>query len=241
MKWFAVLILIMAVRSCDQPPGEVDGFVARQYSHSGKTIPYRLFIPPDYDTSQQYPVVLWLHGAGGVGTDNTLQIKGDQIPGTRIWTKPVNLGKHPAFVVVPQTSDRWPASQLSMVPGILESLKSELPIDPNRMYVLGQSIGGEAAWKLVTDNPHLFAAAIFVCSAGSRISRASAVVDLPVWAFQGSEDDPDFVAATRGMIQAIRRAGGNPRYTEYKGAGHDIWDRVFKEPDLVEWLFAQHR
>ena len=103
------------------------------------------------------------------------------------------------------------------------------------------AIGGEAAWKLVTDNPHLFAAAIFVCSAGSRISRASAVVDLPVWAFQGSEDDPDFVAATRGMIQAIRRAGGNPRYTEYKGAGHDIWDRVFKEPDLVEWLFAQHR
>jgi predicted peptidase len=42
------------------------------------------------------------------------------------------------------------------------------------------------------------------------------------------------------MIQAIQKAGGKPRYTEYKGAGHEIWSRVFAEPELVEWLFAQH-
>jgi hypothetical protein len=41
------------------------------------------------------------------------------------------------------------------------------------------------------------------------------------------------------MIAAMKRAGGNPRYTEYKGIGHDIWELVFKEPELEEWLFAQ--
>src|SRR5215831_7400566 len=138
----------------------IDGFAARIYrNRQGQSMPYRLFVPPGYNKSEAYPLVLWLHGAGGIGTDNLKQIVDDQVPGTRIWTKPENLAKHPAFVVVPQSSDRWPASQLSMVPGILESLESEFPIDPNRMYVLGQSIGGEAAWKLVTDNPHLFAAA----------------------------------------------------------------------------------
>jgi hypothetical protein len=43
------------------------------------------------------------------------------------------------------------------------------------------------------------------------------------------------------MIAAIRAAGGKPRYTEYPGIGHAIWDRVFSEPGLVEWLFAQHK
>jgi hypothetical protein len=43
------------------------------------------------------------------------------------------------------------------------------------------------------------------------------------------------------MIKKIRKAGGNPRYTEYAGDGHEIWNRVFREPDLVEWLFAQHK
>jgi predicted peptidase len=86
----------------------------------------------------------------------------------------------------------------------------------------------------------MFAAAIFVCSIGAPLNRAANVTRLPVWAFQGSEDKPG-VTATRNMIKAIRKAGGHPRYTEYSGAGHEIWNRVFKEPGLVEWLFSQHR
>jgi hypothetical protein len=43
------------------------------------------------------------------------------------------------------------------------------------------------------------------------------------------------------MIAALKKAGGSPRYTEFAGVGHEIWDRVFKEPALVEWLFAQQK
>jgi predicted peptidase len=220
---------------------DVDGFIAKTYeSGPRETMPYRLFVPTTYKKSQQYPLIVWLHGAGGIGDDNLQQIIDDQVPGTRLWTKPENQASHPAFVLVPQSSARWPQVHLSMVLGIIDSVRSEFHIDPRRIYLIGQSIGGEAAWTMVTDNPRLFAAAIFVCSIGARPNRAANVSTLPVWAFQGSEDKPG-VTATRDMIKALRKGGGNPRYTEYAGEGHEIWNRVFKERRLVEWLFAQHR
>jgi predicted peptidase len=219
----------------------IDGFIARIYrNRQGQTMPYRLFIPPGYKKSEAYPLVLWLHGAGGIGTDNLKQIVDDQVPGTRIWTKPENLAKHPAFVVVPQSANPWSVSgeNLSSVLGILDEVRAEFRIDSHRQYVLGQSNGGIAAWGLIRTHPFSFAAAVFICSADPMIKNAPAVSPVPIWAFAGTKD-PLF-HATREILNAARKAGGDPRYTEYKGAGHDIWTRVFKEPDLVEWVFAHH-
>jgi len=243
MNRLALLLLtvvgLAAVPAMGQ--NEVDGFIARTYqSRPRETMPYRLFIPAGYKKSQEYPLILWLHGAGGIGDDNLRQIIDDQVPGTRLWTKAENQARHPAFVLVPQSSARWPQVHLTAVLGLLDNIRSEFHIDPRRIYIIGQSIGGEAAWTMVTDNPFTFAAAIFVCSIGAKPSRAATVATLPVWAFHGSEDKPG-VTATRDMMKAIRKAGGNPRYTEYAGAGHEIWNRVFREPGLVDWLFAQHK
>jgi len=71
--------------------------------------------------------------------------------------------------------------------------------------------------------------------------RASVIAQIPIWAFHGEADPTVPVAASRDMIAAIRKAGGNPRYTEYKGVGHEVWFKAFQEKGLVEWLFAQHR
>jgi predicted peptidase len=241
MKHLAALILMMGcVAMSAMGEDNVDGFVARLYrARAGQTMPYRLFVPPGYDKSNKYPLVLWLHGAGGIGKDNRRQIQHDQVPGTRLWTKRENQARHPAFVLVPQSAAAWSGNELSMIPGVLDVVASDFNIDLRRIYVLGQSIGGLAAWQIVTEDPDRFAAAVFVCSVGARETHAKRVVNLPLWAFEGSNDSP--VARTRAMIEAIRKAGGSPHYTEYPGMGHSIWDRVFKEPELVEWLFAQHR
>src|SRR6476646_4667893 len=83
----------------------VDGFIARlHHGRSGRTMPYRLFIPPGYKKSNKYPLIMWLHGAGGIGSDNLRQIQGDQIPGTHLWARPEIQAQHPAFIVVPQSS-----------------------------------------------------------------------------------------------------------------------------------------
>jgi len=260
MKRVVLLLLAMACAPLPGSQNQVDGFVARVYGEAGKTMPYRLFVPHKYNESRKYPLIVWLHGGSGSGTDNQRQIQGDQIPGTRIWTAAENQAKNPAFVVVPQSAeggwdftggpirptksdsqaDAQLTAQLSQVIGILDSLKMEFQIDPRRLYVAGQSMGAYGTWNLITKRPDLFAAAVILCGGGSP-ELARNVKDMPIWSFQGDADNPTFVTANRNMIAAIRKAGGNPRYTEYPGMGHEIWDRVFKEPGLVEWRSAQHR
>jgi predicted peptidase len=128
---------------------------------------------------------------------------------------------------------------LSIVPDVINALEAEFPIDPTRVYVVGQSMGGQAAWDLVTQHAEMFAAGIFVCSTGAAPNLAKKVANLPVWVFQGGNDPQ--VDRSREMVDALLSVGGKPRYTEYPGLGHEIWDRVFKEPELSPWLFAQHR
>jgi predicted peptidase len=94
-------------------------------------------------------------------------------------------------------------------------------------------------WDLISNRPDRFAAAIILCGGGDP-ARAGRLVNLPIWVFHGSADPMVPVSEARNMIQAIQKAGGKPRYTEYKGAGHEIWSRVFAEPELVDWVFAQH-
>jgi len=244
---FVTLFILIAIM-----PGiaqdKVDGFVARIYKNNRREkMPYRLFIPPSYDKNKRYPLVIWLHGAGGAGDDNLLQISGDQIPGTRLWTKPENQQRHPAFVLVPQSTGGWASgsgTQLSdeerLVVEILNGLKTEFSIDPKRVYISGQSNGGFGTWDMISKHPELFAAAIPLCGGGNP-ALASNLVFMPIWAFHGEKDDVIPVAETRSMIAAIKRLGGVPRYTEYKGVDHDVWTPTFKEAGLVDWLFAQHK
>ena len=84
----------------------------------------------------------------------------------------------------------------------------------------------------------MFAAAMPVCGGGDE-SAAPKLTKVSIWAFHGEKDEAVTVERSRRMIGAIRQAGGTPSYTEYKGAGHVIWDRVFSEPELLSWVFAQ--
>jgi predicted peptidase len=241
---FATLAAAMATPCAAQ--SNVDGFVARLYGNGREAMPYRLFIPSGYEPQKKYPLIVWLHGAGGAGHDNLRQISGDQIPGTRTWTRPDNQTKYPAFVLAPQSPGRWAdgsrdalSAPLVLVVSVLELLKSQFSIDPQRIYVAGQSDGGYGVWELITKRPELFAAAIPVCGGGDP-ARAARVVKMAIWAFHGDADQTIPVTASRQMIAAVQKAGGHPRYTEYKGAGHDVWTRAFAEPGLTDWLFDQH-
>jgi predicted peptidase len=218
------------------PQKPVDGFQARTF----KTMPYRLFVPPSYDKEHKYPLILWLHGAGSIGNDNLKQISGASLRGTHTWIAPQVQAKYPAFVLAPQSrSGAWTAD----FPTVLELLKSveeEFSVDTARIYVAGQSMGGFGTWHFITTRPDLFAAAMPLCGGGD-VTRASLIAHMPIWAFHGEADPTVPVSESRNMIAAIRAAGGNPRYTEYKGVGHEVWFKTFQEKELVDWLFAQHK
>nr|AIA10534.1 prolyl oligopeptidase family [uncultured bacterium] len=225
-------------------------FVAKSFQNSrGKRMPYRLFIPAKYESRQKYPLVLWLHGGAGRGSDNSSQISGGNTIGPHVWTLPENQSRNPCFVFAPQcpVDEEWatiskaqPSEQLHLALEILQLLQRTFSIDDQRLYVTGQSLGGFGTWSAITTRPKLFAAAIPVCGGGDE-SQASKLINTPIWAFHGEKDEAVSVERSRSMVEAIKKAGGTPRYTEYKDAGHVIWERVFHEAELLPWVFSQRR
>jgi predicted peptidase len=243
---FALLVPVAASAGS----GDLYGFVAGTYRDSeGNTMPYRLYSPVMSAPSVRYPLVLFLHGLEGVGKDNEKQISGMDFAGAHAWVMPHNQAAHPCFVLAPQCPPgglwinpltRKPSKHLRCTVALIEELSSELPIDQRRIYVTGQSMGGYGAWAAISFFPDFFAAAVPVCG-GGRTGRARFLVGTPVWAFHGSLDPVIWPRESRRMISALRKAGGNPRYTEFRFVGHKAWTAAYSHPELVPWLFAQTR
>jgi predicted peptidase len=60
-----------------------------------------------------------------------------------------------------------------------------------------------------------------------------------VWVFHGADDAIVPVSESRGMVAALKAAGGDVRYSEYAGVGHNVWLKVLAEPELLPWMLAQ--
>src|SRR5271154_2122220 len=165
-------------------------------------MPYRLFRP---ETTRKAPLVLYLHGSGGLGDDNLKQLGLGNIFGTRVWLLPENQKSFPCYVVAPQTDRGWvrydpeaTAGIASVIPGlgegsrlaleIIDALCHEFSIDENRIYVMGQSMGGGGTWNMITHRPELFAAAI-VCCGSVTADDGTGAIDTPMWNFHGDSDN----------------------------------------------------
>jgi len=229
-------------------------FEARTFvNNQGDTMRYRLLKPLDYDPGKKYPLVVCLHGGGVRGINNTNQIVGSG--SAQILSKQENRKKYPAFLFVPQCPPGYswggyhnhpimisPAVD-SLVFEIIYALEKDFNIDNKRRYVTGGSMGGYGTWHFICSRPEMFAAAIPISGAGDP-DLAANIIDVPVWAFHGRLDGKVSVRGTRDMVEAMKNAGGNPRYTELQSAGHGISYIVYDTPGtpgLLDWLFAQKR
>ena len=242
------VIMTLLPNSPSQAQTGADLFLAKTFRNArGQTLPYRLFVPKQRP-GQKYPLVLWLHGAAGRGTDNLKQITGGNTSGAQVWIKAEHQAQYPCFVVAPQcpenqawSQDDGSLSQSSrLVLELIEQLKKTSSIDAERLYVAGQSMGGYGTWALLTARPAMIAAAVPLCGGGVE-SMAGKLVNTPIWAFHGEQDRAVSVTESRRMIAALERAGGNPKYTEYPGVGHACWLKAFSEPELLPWVFAERR
>jgi predicted peptidase len=215
----------------------------------GNKMPYRLFVPPNYDHAQKYPLIFWLHGANGRGSDNLKQISGGNELGTHVWTTPANQAQLPALVLAPQCpEDRYWTEpelneitpQLQMALDILASVQMEFSIDPDRIYLAGQSMGGLGVWALLQAQPDRWAAALVLC-AFDNLTNLKGIARVPLWVFQGEADLTVPVDLVRQMVKDLKKSGAQPRYSEYHKVGHEVWLKAFAEPELVPWLATQKR
>ena len=164
----------------------------------------------------------------------------------------------PCFFVAPQCARRrkwvevpWdfrephrtpdePSLAMRLCLELLDVLEEEFPIDANRRYVTGISMGGFGTLDLLVRRPHLFAAAVPICG-GADDSRAEQIAHVPIWAFHGAKDRTVPVIRSRSAVNALQAAGGSPKYTEYESVGHNAWTLAYPEPKLRRWLFDQKR
>lgn len=102
------------------------------------------------------------------------------------------------------------------------------------------SLGGEGTFDIITRAPDLFAAAVPICGIADT-SKAALMGNTPLWIFHGNNDDINDVNYSRIIVDALTKIGKPPKYTEYKGRGHFIWEDVFDEPELLPWIFSQNK
>jgi predicted esterase len=222
-------------------------FEARSYKKVDKVLKYRLLAPKAYRPGTAWPLVVWLHGSGEKGADNTAPLRAlDK-------TFLADAERCPAFVLVPQCPQRtaWHAVGYNKVPDITEparlavatvaELRKEFGLDGHRIYLGGFSMGGCGTWELLTRYPDLFAAVFPIAGPPSdRKALAPVIKHVPVWVFHGDKDNLAPVAMCRAIVEALKEAGGDVRYTECKGGGHEC-ARALRDPKLAEWLLSQKR
>jgi predicted peptidase len=213
-------------------------------SDGKSSIPYRLYEPQGLQPGQKAPLVLFLHGMGDRGTDNVAQTEwmGGLVNNTR-------SGQYASYVLAPQIdTNSWfqsytsqPTEAMKLTINALKKVINTENIDTSRIYVTGNSMGAMGTWDILAREPKLFAAAVPM-SGGGDTRTAKTIKDIPIWDFHGSADTIVPVSASRDMIQALRDAGGDPRYTEVAGGDHVIWDPIYNDEShtLYPWLFSQH-
>jgi predicted peptidase len=244
----ALAAILAPVAFAQQLTSDDIEFRKKEYvNKKGERLPYRLYVPLGYDSSQKYPLLLWLHGGDGRGSDNVRQLNGGNQIGTHFFSgKQVQL-KFPMFILLPQcpSNDNWsdpdlnqPSKWLEMTMSALADVQKEFSIDASRIYLAGQSMGGLGVWSTLQAYPGKWAAAVILC-AYDNFTDIAAIAHTPIWVFQGQQDDTVPLLLVQEMMKQLRKAHAKLRYTEYPKTGHELWKKVFAEPDLLSWLSSQ--
>jgi len=196
---------------------------------------YYLHLPASYgsDRQKKWPLILFLHGSGERGYDIN-EVKANGLPH--------NLDDQPDFpfiVVAPQCppDEWWSAFELN---DLLDRVEAKYRVDTDRVYLTGLSMGGFGSWDLAIESPERFAAVAPVCGGGDPADVAR-IKDIPVWVFHGAKDQTVPIRRSQEMVDALKKAGGNVKFTIFPDAGHDSWTQAYAMPELYDWLLKQHR
>ena len=216
----------------------------------GDTLKYRQLIS-DFDPISKYPLVIFLHGSGERGNDNESQLKW----GVMNFASDQNMKSHPAIVIAPQCPKQmswgnYSYENMSLQPSPTEPMKllielinetiTKLPVDTNRIYITGLSMGGYGTFDAISRYPDLFAAAVPVCGGGD-VTKAKTIAHLPIWIFHGALDAAVSPVLSQNMVEALTNAGAHPGFTQYPEVGHFSWIAAYSDGMMMDWLFRQHK
>lgn len=229
-------------------------FAEGKATYGGLTMPFRLYVPKDWKPEKRYPLVLFLHGGGERGDDNISQLLAYE--GALVWTRQAE----PCFVLAPQCPEGepgWLEKHCLVARAAMEQVMEAYPIDKDRLYLTGMSMGGGGCWRMNYMFPDLFAAIVSVCAAACVRNRdeiipgaieavADAFVGKHLWLFHAADDFVVTPETTRSLVAALERRGLRKGtdffYTEYPAEmnlGHGSWEPAYADALMCRWVLAQ--
>lgn len=250
---FTVLLLALV---CDAQADT--GFLDKHVSIAEQDYRYQVYIPANYQVEQDWPAVVFLHGAGERGANPMLATEVGLGSAIRR-----SLTPFPAIVIFPQcpTGEWWSSAICEQIAlQTLAQVQQQYRIDARRLYLSGLSMGGYGVWHLAATYPNKWAALYAIAGrvkpaqghapAANSIAdkytgealyqqTAAAVAHLPVWIAHGSKDNIVPVTESRKMHQYLTEQGANVTYREYKQQWHNVWDQAYKDADSIRWMLKQ--
>lgn len=197
---------------------------------------YVKYLPKDYDESEKYPLVFFLHGAGERGEDLDIASRHGFMKYVREENK-----DYPFIFIAPQCPmDKYWGCYTESLIAFLDYICDELPVDKERVYLTGLSMGGTGTWMLAMADPERFAAIAPVC--GSGIYWYGGVLkDTPVYMYHGDCDDIVPIQESISMLNSVNKRGGNAQLKICYGIGHNAWDIAYDGDELSDWLLSNRR
>ncbi|MBQ7879798.1 MAG: prolyl oligopeptidase family serine peptidase [Clostridia bacterium] len=196
-----------------------------------KELDYVLRMPENYAQSEKYPLVIYVHGAGGRGREIE-----------RIVTHPFFIETETflknAVSVAPQCyANAW-FDIFEQLQDFIAFMIAQKYVDETRVYLVGASMGGYTTWQMAMTHPEWFAAIVPICG-GGMYWNAARLKDMGVWAFHGADDKTVLPEESKKMVDRVNICGGKAKLTVYDGVAHNAWTPAFQTKALWDWLFAQ--
>ncbi|MDA9901561.1 prolyl oligopeptidase family serine peptidase [Gammaproteobacteria bacterium] len=249
---FPAIMFLLNAALCNAQSAE-SGFLNRTVSLDGIEYRYQTYVPLNYNSTEKWPVMLFLHGAGERGSDG---LKQTQVGlGKAIRLNPERWQSIAVFPQVP-AGESWQGIAGDIALAALDATIAEFSVDESRLYLTGISLGGNGTWYLGYQNTERFAALVSICGfidLGSRFpgflpeaensftALAKSLSKTPVWIVHGDADVVVPVEQSRKIVLALEAVGSDVHYTELQGVNHNAWDTAYANTDLIEWLFNQRR
>jgi predicted peptidase len=192
---------------------------------------YVIRYPEIFDKKKKYPLVIYLHGAGGRGRDINKMMEHAFFTDTETYLKD-------AVSALPQCyADTW-FDIFEQLEDYAEAMAALPYVDSNRVYLVGASMGGYGTWQLAMSRPELFAAIAPICG-GGMYWNAARLKHTPTWAFHGDSDRTVLPEESHKMVERLIAAGGDARLTVYEKTSHNAWTPTFRNPEVWKWMLSK--
>ncbi len=218
----------------DFPQGT--GFSKFSVTVDGTSRLYSVFVPRDYSPQKKYPAIVFLHGVLEAGGDATKNLGVGIGPHVRD-----NAATWPFITIFPQSSSDWQdAEKQRICMAVLDDVSRRYSVDQDRVILTGLSNGGQGTWIIGANYKNRFAALVPIAGHAAR-DYCDKLTGIPIWCFHNSVDPFVPSGGSADMCKRINDAGGSAKYTEYGGFGHNAWDDVYSDQDVIRWMLAQRR